>query len=102
MNWHGIVIGISAFLIIGVFHPIVVKGEYYFSKRIWPVFLVTGMISISSTLFIENILLAAVVGVFGFSCLWSIHEIFEQEERVRKGWFPANPNRPPDPKDRVG
>ena len=101
MNWQGIVIGISAFLIIGIFHPIVVKGEYYFSKKIWPVFLVTGAVSICATLFIENILLAGVVGVFGFSCLWSINEIFEQEERVRKGWFPANPNRPPDPKDHV-
>jgi hypothetical protein len=34
------------------------------------------------------------VGVFGFSSLWSIHEIIEQEERVKKGWFPANPKRP--------
>ena len=33
MNWQGIIIGISAFLIIGIFHPIVVKGEYYFSKK---------------------------------------------------------------------
>ena len=33
MNWQGIVIGAAAFLIIGIFHPIVVKGEYYFSKR---------------------------------------------------------------------
>ncbi len=97
MNWQGILIGISAFLIIGIFHPIVIKGEYYFSKKIWPVFLVVGLISISATLFIENVLLAAVVGIFGFSSLWSIHEIFEQEQRVRKGWFPANPKRPVHP-----
>jgi Domain of unknown function (DUF4491) len=94
MNWQGIVIGAAAFFIIGIFHPIVVKGEYYFGKRIWPVFLVIGLIGVSVTLFIENILLAAIVGVFGFSSLWSIHEIIEQEERVRKGWFPANPKRP--------
>jgi len=25
--------------------------------------------------------------------LWSIHELFEQEKRVERGWFPKNPNR---------
>ena len=94
MNWQGIIIGAAAFLIIGIFHPIVVKGEYYFSKKIWPVFLIVGVISVIATLFIGNTLLAAVVGVFSFSCLWSIHEIIEQEERVRKGWFPSNPKHP--------
>lgn len=37
MNWQGIIIGGMAFLIIGIFHPIVIKGEYYFSKKIRPV-----------------------------------------------------------------
>jgi len=27
------------------------------------------------------------------SCLWSILELFEQEERVKKGWFPKNPKK---------
>lgn len=94
MNWQGIVIGAAAFLIIGVFHPIVIKGEYYFGKKVWPVFLVVGVISVGATLMIENTAFAAIVGIFGFSCLWSINELIEQEERVRKGWFPANPKRP--------
>lgn len=98
MNWQGIIIGAAAFLIIGIFQPVVVKGEYYFSKKIWPVFLIVGGISVIATLFIGNALLAAVVGIFGFSCLWSIHEIVEQEERVCKGWFPANPKRPVTPR----
>ena len=29
-NLTGIVIGIATFLIIGIFHPMVTKGEYYF------------------------------------------------------------------------
>jgi hypothetical protein len=93
MNWQGIVIGAAAFLIIGIFHPIVIKSEYYFGKKVWPVFLVVGVISVGVTLMIENTALAAIVGIFGFSCLWSINELIEQEERVRKGWFPANPKR---------
>jgi len=33
------------------------------------------------------------LGVLGCTFLWSIQELYEQEERVRKGWFPENPNR---------
>jgi len=93
MNFSGILIGAAAFLIIGIFHPIVVKGEYYFTAKIWPIFLAVGLICVGATLFIENVILAAIVEVFGFSSLWSIRELFEQEERVTKGWFPRNPNR---------
>lgn len=99
MNWQGVIIGAVAFLIIGIFHPIVIKGEYHFGRKIWPAFLVVGVISIIGALFIRNVLLAAATGIFGFSCLWSIHEITEQEERVRKGWFPANPRRTVDQKE---
>lgn len=93
MNLEGIVIGFAAFLIIGIFHPIVIKGEYYFSKRIWPLFLISGIGFIILSVFIQNSIASAVVGVIGFSSLWSIHEIFEQEKRVKRGWFPNNPNR---------
>ena len=33
-----------------------------------------------------------IIGVF-HPCFWSIKEVFEQRERVRKGWFPKNPKR---------
>lgn len=93
MNFQGIIIGGFSFLIIGVFHPIVIKGEYYFSKSIWPIFLLLGIIFISISLNTKGQLLSALLGVTGFSCLWSIHEIIEQEQRVKKGWFPKNPKR---------
>ena len=93
MNFTGIIIGAAAFLIIGIFHPIVVKSEYYLGAKTWPVFLVVGLGCVVATLFIDNILLAAIVGIFGFSSLWSIRELFEQVERVEKGWFPRNPKR---------
>ena len=32
-NLTGLVIGIATFLIIGLFHPLVVKGEYYLGVR---------------------------------------------------------------------
>ncbi|WP_461614243.1 DUF4491 family protein [Clostridium sp. Marseille-QA1073] len=91
MNFQGIIIGLFSFLIIGIFHPIVIKGEYYFSKNIWPIFLLLGIIFIILSLNIKGQLLSALLGVTGFSCLWSIHELIEQEQRVKKGWFPKNP-----------
>jgi uncharacterized membrane protein len=93
MNFFGILIGLIAFLIIGVFHPIVIKTEYYFSKKVWPVFLVVGIICLLVSIFINDKFISAVIGVLGFSSLWSIHELIEQEERVKKGWFPKNPNK---------
>lgn len=90
MNFQGLIIGIAAFVIIGIFHPIVIKSEYYIGKKIWPIFLLAGLILIVISMFIKNITLSAIVSVTGFSSLWSINEIFEQEERVSKGWFPYN------------
>ena len=91
--FSGIIIAISCFLIIGVFHPIVIKTEYYTGTRYWWVFLVAGIACVSGALFIENSLLSAVLGIVGASSLWSIKELFEQRERVLNGWFPMNPKR---------
>lgn len=93
MNWQGIAVGALAFLIIGVFHPVVIKGEYYFSKKIWPVFLAAGILFLIWGLKVQGQVLSSTLGILGFTCLWSILELFEQEERVKKGWFPKNPKR---------
>lgn len=93
MYFTGIIIAISCFLIIGIFHPIVIKTEYYTGTKFWWIFLLIGIISLLSAIFIENSLLSAILGIFGASSLWSIKEIFEQRERVKKGWFPMNPKR---------
>lgn len=89
----GLTLGISTFLLIGVFHPIVIKAEYYFGVRCWWVFLLAGMAGIAGCVLVSDAFLSSLLGVFAFSSLWSIGEIFSQRERVRKGWFPANPKR---------
>jgi lysylphosphatidylglycerol synthetase-like protein (DUF2156 family) len=93
MNLDGILIGVGAFLIIGLLHPVVIKGEYHFGKRIWSLFLVSGVASIVLSAFWGDLVVSALLAVLGFSLLWSIHELFQQERRVRKGWYPANPHR---------
>lgn len=96
MNFIGLIIAIVTFLTIGVFHPIVIKAEYYFGTRCWWVFLIAGILFICASLFIENQTASTILGVIGCSCLWSILEVFEQRERVLKGWFPMNPKRKDD------
>lgn len=93
MNFIGLITAVATFLIIGIFHPIVIKGEYYFGVRIWWLFLLLGLVFIALSLFVESSVLSTIIGVIGCSCLWSILELFEQRERVRKGWFPRNPKR---------
>jgi hypothetical protein len=92
----GIIIAVSTFLIIGMFHPLVIKVEYYTGIRFWWVFLVLGVLSIIGALFVENPLLSSLIGVFGASSLWTIGELFSQRKRVKRGWFPMNPKRKSD------
>ena len=95
LNGSGILIGLASFLLIGLFHPIVIKCEYYFSDRVWPVFLAGGVVFCTASLFAETPTLSAILGVAGFTSLWSIHELKQQTKRVEKGWFPRNPKRAP-------
>jgi len=88
MNYLGVVIAVFSFAIIGLFHPIVIKAEYHFGTGIWPLFLVIGLVCLGISLFITNILVSAMLGVFGCSSLYTILELFQQKKRVEKGWFP--------------
>lgn len=93
MNFQGIIIGLATFLTIGIFHPIVIKAEYYFGKECWWAFAIAGVGMAIASLFIDSVLWSTICGVVAFSCLWSIPELFQQEKRVQKGWFPANPKK---------
>ena len=93
INFSGLIIGIATFFIIGMFHPIVIKCEYHFGKKCWWAFLVIGLLGVAGSLLLNDLLWSVLLGVFAFSCFWSIRELYEQEERVAKGWFPSNPKR---------
>ena len=92
MNWESIMIAVGSFVIIGIFHPIVIKCEYYFSARVWPVFLAAGLALLAAALLTAG-LPSVLLGLVGVACLWSIKELKEQEKRVQRGWFPKNPKR---------
>ena len=89
----GLVIGLATFLVIGIFHPIVIKAEYHLGTKCWWAFLLVGIGLATASLLVDSVLAASIMGVTAFSCFWSILEVFHQQERVRKGWFPRNPKR---------
>ncbi len=89
----GILIGLISFLSIGLFHPIVIKAEYYFSCKCWPCFLAFGIVLLLVSTQVSHTVASCALAVLGFSSLWSILEIFQQKKRVERGWFPANPKR---------
>lgn len=88
MYFDGLILGAVSFLLIGLLHPVVIYGEYYFSKNIWPLFLVSGTAFLFLSVHLSDMLWSGCAAVTGFSLLWSIFELFEQEKRVRRGWFP--------------
>lgn len=92
-DFSGIIIGVATFLIIGLFHPLVIKAEYYIGVKSWWLFLLLGVVFAGASLLVSNLILSIILGVVAFSSFWSIGEVFQQKKRVEKGWFPANPKR---------
>ncbi|MBR4311896.1 MAG: DUF4491 family protein [Bacteroidaceae bacterium] len=91
MNFTGLLVGLSTFLIIGLFHPLVMKAEYYIGVKSWIIFALAGVVFSVFSLLVKGFILSTILGVVAFSSFWSILEVFEQRERVRKGWFPKGP-----------
>ena len=88
MNFTGIIVGLATFLIIGLFHPIVIKAEYYLGTKCWWMFLVAGIVFCVLSIVVVNLIASTIFGVPAFSSFWTIGELFEQKQRVKKGWCP--------------
>lgn len=93
LHFTGLIIGVATFVVIGIFHPLVIKGEYYFGVRCWWAFLLMGIAAVAGSLFVDDVLWSTLLAVWGASSFWSIGELFEQRKRVEKGWFPKRGNK---------
>lgn len=91
MNFSGLLVGLATFLIIGIFHPIVIKAEYYLGVKSWWLFALAGLAFALLSLLMDGIVLSTIIGVLSFSSFWSVLELFHQRRRVEKGWFPEGP-----------
>lgn len=88
MNLTGLFIGVVTLLLIMFSRWATIFCEYHYTKRFWIVFAVYGVVSILSSLFVQNNIVSTILSINGYMFLWGIGEIIEQEQRVAKGWFP--------------
>lgn len=91
MNFTGIRVGLSTFLIIGLFYPLVIKAEYYIGVISWILFAAAGVLLCTASLMVSHLIWSTILGVVAFSSFWSTFEVIHQRECVRKGWFPEGP-----------
>lgn len=96
MNWIGLVAAATAFLSIWVGHVAVRKIEAA-SRTIWVPTVVAIVLGISLeyfSLIVDNLLWKTVFGITGITLLWDALELTRQQNRVKHGHAPANPNNP--------
>ncbi len=91
-NWQGFLIGLAAFFMIGLFHPVVAKMEYHLGKKSWWMLFVPGMGCLAASFFFSS-MTSILLGCLAFSFFWSTLELFYQHERVLKGRARRNPKR---------
>ena len=96
MNFNGIIVGAAVFLIIGLCHPLVIKMEYHWGKQSWWLLALGGTIFAVASVLVGNLVVSHILGAAAFSFFWGILELFAQERRVLRGWFPENPKRSAD------
>ena len=95
-QWIGLVAAAAIFFGIWFGHVAVRKIEAQ-AKQLWLPMAVAFGLGISLeffSLFTENRLLATATGILGVTLLWDSFEFWRQENRVRKGHTPANPQNP--------
>ncbi len=97
MNWTGPLLGILTLALIGLGFAWVIRLEYWLGWQWWPYVLAGGIALLIGSLFVPNFWLSALMGIAGASLAWGSTELSAQAERVRKGWFPANPRSKPRP-----
>jgi hypothetical protein len=92
LNWQGFLVGLAAFFIIGLFHPVVAVMEYHLGKQSWWMLFFPGVGCLVASFFMSS-LVSVLLGCLAFSFFWSTLEMFYQHERVIKGRAKRNPKR---------
>ena len=96
MNTLGIIAALTAFLTIWFGHVAVRKIEFI-SPTIWiptTIFATLGLIAEYGSLITIHRPLSTVFGIAGITLLFDAFEFTRQQNRIRKGHAPANPNNP--------
>ena len=96
LNYIGLAAALSTFLGVWFGHVAVRKIESI-SPTIWLptfIFAVAGITLAWLSLITSNFLLSTASGILGFTFSWDAIEFSRQQNRIKKGHAPANPNNP--------
>jgi hypothetical protein len=100
LQWAGIVLAVTTFATIGLGHVMVRKVNYLYGTKPAPFYFALGLVILFISLKTSDTLASAALGIVGVTTLWDGFELFRQEERIRRGHAPPNPNRPVEPRRR--
>ena len=84
LNYEGVVLAAASLLIIAVYHPLVIKAEYWFGTRVWPLFAAAALICLSASACLRGVV-SPILAFLGATNLWSVVELKAQAKRVKKG-----------------
>jgi hypothetical protein len=87
MNTFGLLMGVAAFLLIGIGFPWVIYLERYGGHTWAPAVLILGVLVMLSSFLVGNHYLAGILGIFGGTIIWGAGELKEQAQRCELGWF---------------
>lgn len=93
MNTNGVFFGLFTAFAIGLGIVWVIKLEYYIGAHTAKAVAALGLAFILVSLFIPGFTFSGILGVLGGTVIWGATELPDQEQRVAKGMFPANPNK---------
>lgn len=94
LQWAGPVLAVVTFAKIGIGHVAVRRLNYHYGTKPATYLITLGLALLAGSLFVSSNLLSAALGIIGITTLWDAYEMFRQEDRVRRGHAPANPERP--------
>jgi hypothetical protein len=98
LQWTGLVLALITFGTIAFGHVAVRKLNYLYGTKPAPYVLLTGLAFLFLSLQMNNDLTSAALGILGMTTLWDSFELVRQEERIRRGHAPQNPQRPVEPR----
>ena len=93
MNTTGLFLGLFTVVVIGLGFVWVIKLEYYVGAHVTKIVAALGVIVALVSLFISDFTLSAIMGIVGGMIVWGATELPQQEQRVARGLFPANPRK---------
>jgi len=96
LNWVGPAAALGAFIGIWFGHVTVRKIEYVVSDIRPPILiaLAGGLALEAASLAAGNLAVSALLGILGVTLLWDALEFWRQQNRVKDGHAPANPDNP--------